>query len=58
LIYRGPRLPPTDRAPTPAQILQEDGDLRLAGFMVRRLSDRMESRADGENSVLWLRIRQ
>jgi xanthine permease XanP len=58
LTYRGPRLPLTDRAPTPAQILQEDGHLQLAGFMVGRLSDRMESRADGENSVLWLRIRQ
>src|SRR5262249_6106447 len=43
LIYRGKPLPLRDLPPSPDEIMMEDGHLLLAGFLLKRQSDRVDS---------------
>jgi NCS2 family nucleobase:cation symporter-2 len=43
VAYRGPAPILSDTPPSEAEILEDDGDVRLAGYMLRRAADRMRS---------------
>ena len=57
ITYDGTPLVLSDRAPTPDEILDdEDGPARLAGHMVRRLSDRLKLRQKDGTTELRLSL--
>lgn len=53
--YHGPVLVIPETKPTPREIVASpDGERRLAGFLLRRSADRVESRTNGERAELQL----
>jgi len=57
IAYDGPPLLLSDRAPTPDEMLDdEDGPARLAGYMVRRLSDGLRLRGKSGTTELLLTL--
>jgi NCS2 family nucleobase:cation symporter-2 len=58
LIYRGKPLPLADLPPSADEILTEDGHLLLAGFLLKRQSDRVYSHSQDGQCELQLRFRQ
>jgi xanthine permease XanP len=58
LVYRGKPLPLPEAPPSPAEILEDDGHLLLAGFLLKRQADRVQSTSKGEECLLQLHFRQ
>ena len=58
LAYRGKSLPLPDVPPSPAEILDDDGNLLLAGFMLKRQADRVQSTSKDGYGLLQLHFRQ
>ena len=59
IAYDGRALVLSDRPPTPDELLDdEDGPARLAGHMVRRLSDRLRQRSRGTATELAVVLEQ
>jgi NCS2 family nucleobase:cation symporter-2 len=58
LIYRGKPLQLLDLPPSADEILKEDGHLLLAGFLLKRQSDRIHSHSKDGECLLQLRFRQ
>ena len=58
LIYRGQPLPLVDAPPSAEEIMREGGHLLLAGFLLKRQSDRIHSGGKDGQCELQLRFRQ
>lgn len=58
LAYRGKAFDLPDVPPSPAEILKEDGALLLAGFILKRQADRVQSTSKDGRCLLQLHFRQ
>ena len=59
LTYSGVLLELPDRPPSQDELLEsDDGPRQLAGFMVKRLADRVEAVTNGAHNVLKMHFRQ
>ena len=58
LAYRGKAFQLPDVPPSPAEILEDDGSLLLAGFMLKRQADRVQSTSKDGRCLLQLHFRQ
>jgi xanthine permease XanP len=59
LVYSGIALELPERPPTQEEILEsEDGPRRLAGFMIRRLADKVQATSEGGTTTIKMHFRQ
>ncbi|MDF2095062.1 uracil-xanthine permease family protein [Aquibaculum arenosum] len=56
ITYRGVLLEPSDKRPSSEEVLEEDGQLRLARYMVGRAADRAKAERQGDLCVLTLTL--
>jgi NCS2 family nucleobase:cation symporter-2 len=56
--YQGQQLVLPDFPPSHVEILEPDGDVRLAGFLIKRQADRAQSSTENGESILQLSFRQ
>jgi hypothetical protein len=58
LIYRGNPLQLPAAPPSADQIMTGDGHLLLAGFLLKREADRVQSGSKGDDCILQMHFRQ
>jgi xanthine permease XanP len=58
LRYRGPALVLADFPPSRDEIIEPGGDVRLAGYLIKRQAERVQASTENGVSVLQLSFRQ
>jgi xanthine permease XanP len=58
LAYRGPQLTLSDFPPSRDEIMEADGDVRLAGYLINRQADSARAAQEDGKSILALTFRQ